>query len=405
MSKIKLLAITPDSHGVGKYRIMDPYKFIGDNYMDEIHVDIAYNVTNTDEAFDGYDVVVFHTFIHQLPHEENVKRVKWLKEKGVKVIIDIDDFWAVDQRHPMFHKIRVEKIAEKRVELLRMADFITTTTPIFAKTLKERLNVNNIIVFPNAIDPNEPQFQPNPIPSDKVRFGWLGGSSHLHDLDLMSNNIGSIISSDNVQFVLCGFDLRGIITEINQQTGERKERPILPTETVWYEYEKFFTDNYKALDLDYIRYLQKYSNEPFDDSEKPYRRRWTEDISKYATNYNYFDVSLAPLVDSFFNSNKSQLKIIEAGFHKKAIIASDVEPFNLDLTSAITDGKLNDTGNALLVSPNKNHKQWAQHMRKLIQNPNLIKDLGERLYETVKDKYSLQKVCKDRVEFIKSIIK
>ena len=68
MSKIKLLAITPDSHGVGKYRIMDPYKFIGDNYMDEIHVDIAYNVTNTDEAFDGYDVVVFHTFIQQIPH-------------------------------------------------------------------------------------------------------------------------------------------------------------------------------------------------------------------------------------------------------------------------------------------------------------------------------------------------
>jgi len=35
----------------------------------------------------------------------------------------------------------------------------------------------------------------------------------------------------------------------------------------------------------------------------------------------------------------------------------------------------------------------------------MIEDLGNNLYETVKDKYSLQKVTKDRSEFLKSIIK
>ena len=43
-------------------------------------------------------------------------------------------------------------------------------------------------------------------------------------------------------------------------------------------------------------------------------------------------------------------------------------------------------------------------MKKLINNPNLVEDLGNKLYETVKDKYSLPNVCKDRVEFLKSII-
>jgi glycosyltransferase involved in cell wall biosynthesis len=114
---------------------------------------------------------------------------------------------------------------------------------------------------------------------------------------------------------------------------------------------------------------------------------------------------LAPLRDSFFNANKSQLKIIEAGFHKKAIIASDVKPYTLDLISAYDNGKLNDSGNALLVSPNKNHKQWSKHIKFLMDNPELAKELGERLYETVKDKYSLPKVCKDRVEFLKLITK
>jgi len=140
------------------------------------------------------------------------------------------------------------------------------------------------------------------------------------------------------------------------------------------------------------------------DKDKPYVRRWTREVSKYANNYNYFDVSLAPIVDSEFNTNKSQLKVIEAGFHKKALIASEINPYTIDLISGVDDGKFNSKGNALLVSPNRNHKQWTQHMKKLYENPNMIEDLGNRLYETVKDKYSLRKVCKDRVEFIKSII-
>jgi glycosyltransferase involved in cell wall biosynthesis len=121
-------------------------------------------------------------------------------------------------------------------------------------------------------------------------------------------------------------------------------------------------------------------------------------------NYNNFDVSLAPLVESLFNANKSQLKVIEAGFHKKAIIASETDPYMLDLVSAIDNGNFNSNGNSLLVNPKRNHKEWAKHMKRLVDNPNMIEDLGNRLYETVKDKYSLRNVCKDRVEFFKSII-
>jgi hypothetical protein len=44
-------------------------------------------------------------------------------------------------------------------------------------------------------------------------------------------------------------------------------------------------------------------------------------------------------------------------------------------------------------------------MKRLIENPNMIEDLGNRLYETVKDTYSMKKVSNDRTEFFKSIIK
>ena len=407
MSKLRILAIPSDAHGVGKYRVLDPFKYIGNNFNDEIHVDITMNLEDRDEVFNNYDIVVFHSFIHQTNHERNVERVKWLKAKGIKTIMDIDDFWTVDQRHPLYEQIRLAKVGEKMIELLKLVDYVTCTTPFFADEIKKRLGLkNNVFIFPNAVDENEPQFKSNPIKSDRLRFGWLGGSSHLHDIELLQSGIESIqnLYLDKTQFVLCGFDLRGTVTEIDKSTGQQRQRPIMPHETVWSKYESIFTKSYKVLNDEYKNYLTSFKETDYPSMDVPYVRRWTQEVSKYAMNYNYFDVSLAPLVESFFNSCKSQLKVIEAGFHKKAIIASETNPYTIDLVSAVDSGVFNDKGNALLVSPRKNHKDWAKHMKRLVDNPALVEDLGNRLYETVKVKYSLKKVCEDRVEFFKSIV-
>lgn len=407
MSKIRVLAIPSDGHGVGKYRVLDPFKFIGNNHADEIHADIVMDLPDDDSVFNNYDVVVFHSFIHKVPVDRNLERISWLKNKGIKVVMDIDDFWNVDQRHPMYEQIRINKVGEMKVKLLKAVDYITCTTPTFAQEIKKRLNLKDtVFVFPNAIDENEPQFKPNPIKSDRLRFGWLGGSSHYHDIELMKQGIENIQNTylDKTQFVLCGFDLRGSVNEINRATGQSKQRPILPHETVWSKYENIFTSSYKVLDEQYKSHLLSYREIDYPSDNVPYVRRWTQDINKYAMNYNHFDVSLAPLVDSFFNNCKSQLKVIEAGFHKKAIIASETMPYTLDLVSAVDQGKFIEKGNAMLVPERKNHKDWAKHMKRLIDNPNLVEDMGNRLYETVKDTYSLKNVCKDRVDFLKLIV-
>lgn len=406
MSKIRILAIPSDKHGVGKYRILDPYIYIGDNFKDDFHVDIVFEVPNDNKYFENYDVVIFHSFIHKTTHDENVKRIKWLKENGIKVIMDIDDYWHIDNRHPMYNQFKQNKVGEKKVEFLKMVDAITTTTKIFAETILKSTNNKNIGIFPNAINPNEPQFKSNKIESDKIRFGWLGGSSHYYDLELLNSGISGILSQyhSKTQFVLCGFDTRGSVTELDKTTKQTRTRDIKPQETVWFGYEKIFTNNYKHLDEKYKNFLLSFEQEEYDDKNTSYVRRWTQDINKYGHNYNYFDVSLAPLVDSFFNSNKSQLKVIEAGFHKKAIIASDVNPYKLDLKSSIHEGQFKSDGNSLLVSTKRNHKDWEKHIKRLIENPNMVEDMGNRLYDTVKDAYSLDTVSKNRIEFIKSII-
>jgi glycosyltransferase involved in cell wall biosynthesis len=100
---------------------------------------------------------------------------------------------------------------------------------------------------------------------------------------------------------------------------------------------------------------------------------------------------------------KSQLKVIESGFYKKAIIASNIGPYTIDLKHSLDHGNFVD-GNALLVDENRNHSDWAKFIEKLVKNPNMAKDMGERLYETVKDKYDLNVVTKARAEFYKSIV-
>jgi glycosyltransferase involved in cell wall biosynthesis len=406
MSKIKLLAIPSDNHGVGKFRILDPYKFIGNHFSDDVHVDISFNVEDNDSIFLDYDVVVFHSFIHKLSAEKNLERISWLRNKGIKVIMDIDDLWSVDQRHPMFSQMKLNKVPETKVKFMRAVDYITCTTELFATEIKNKLGVKNVIVFPNAVDENESQFKPEKIESDRVRFGWLGGSSHLHDLELLKQGIDGVLNQikDKTQFVLCGFDIRGSVNEINKQTNQVRQRPVRPDETVWARYEEFFTSNYKYIDVDYKQFLLTFNQSEYPNKDVPYIRRWTQEINKYAFNYNHFDVSLAPLYESYFNSCKSELKVIEAGFHKKAIIASNVKPYSTILTSSINQGVYNNTGNALLVEPRKNHKDWTKNMKRLVDSPSMIEDLGNKLYETVKDTYSLKNVCKNRVDFLKTLI-
>jgi hypothetical protein len=766
MKKKRILAISPDNYGVGKFRILDPYKYISENYKDEFHVDITFDAQNNNEYMKNYDIVIFHSFIHQTSHEHNIDRIKWLKNQGIKVIMDIDDLWAVPSHHPYYLNIKENNMASKKMEMLKLVDYVTTTTSVFYKTIKDKLKLKDLLIFPNAVDNDDPQFQPNPIESDKIRFGFLGGScktpdteiltengwvffpdlkegvkvatlnpktneieyhipkryikqdykgdlyvantkninfkatgnhnmyvseakilghkklnfnlthaedmwgknyhfkknginankdveffilpsvekrpfdnhdysekkimmddwlkyfgffiaegwvanasnyevgicqykdnnflielqvimskygidakitrngnefricnrqlwmylkqfgkahekhiprdllnnlserqlgillewylkgdgstektgsyirrraytvskqladdlmeiafkmgdsasiknrgkripksgvyengkerviipkydsyqigfynksskknqltplvrkeeltkeyyegyvycvevenhiiyvrrngksmwtgnSHLYDIDKMKGGIVDILSEYKTtsQFVLCGFDLRGNMTEIDQ-FGNKKVRPLLPSESTWVKYEKIFTDDYKYLSEDYKKHLFLFKEIDYDDKNESYIRRWTKNINEYAFNYNYFDISLSPLLENDFNYNKSQLKVIEAGFHKKAIIASEFGPYTIDLTNSMENGVFNSKGNALLVPQRKDHKLWGYYMKKLITNPNMVSDLGEKLYETVKDKYSLKNVSQNRVNFLKTI--
>ena len=332
MSKIRVLVLPSDRTGVGKFRSVEPHIFLQNENPNDFHVDIDYDPKiNDDDFWKSYDMVHFHRTITK-DYDSTPALIEKLNKWGIVTVADIDDYWLPTKEHPAHAMIMNNGLHLKIRNNLKAAQYVITTTEIFAQEIK-KIN-KNVFVLPNAINPNEPQFKHKTEPSDKLRFGWLGGSSHLHDLKILDN---------------C------------------------------------------------------FNQKPFN-GEKYYHRVWTEPVTSYAKNYSKFDVSLAPIKNHMFNRMKSQLKVIEAGFYKKAIIASNIGPYTIDLKHALKYGEFVD-GNALLVDEGRNHSDWAKYIKKLVKNPSWAEDLGERLYETVKDTYDLNVVTKTRAEIYKTITK
>jgi glycosyltransferase involved in cell wall biosynthesis len=67
-------------------------------------------------------------------------------------------------------------------------------------------------------------------------------------------------------------------------------------------------------------------------------------------------------------------------------------------------GKINEEGTALLVDSRKNHKDWAKYINRLADDRDMLKKLQDNLYNFVKDRYSLAEICRQRVEFYKTLV-
>ena len=404
-SKYKILVCPSDRTGVSKFRSVDPHIRLQEMYPDEFWIDIDYSPKCEDENFfKQYDLVQYHRSVGP-DFARSQKAVEICKKLGIPTVCDIDDYWLPTVDHPAFAIVKENKLDHMITESLKIASHITTTTKVFAEEIK-KLN-KNVTVLPNTVNPRERQFHPKKTDSDLIRIGWLGGSSHLKDLEILSGLPQRLNGTHKgkFQFVLCGYDLRGSVTVINPQTKEQQVRDIEPHESVWYLYENIFTDKFKILSDEYKKHLHKWEKGGIDDSDLPYKRVWTKPITTYASNYNNFDISLAPLKEHIFNKVKSQLKVIEAGFHKKALIAQNYGPYQIDCINAIEyGGKINPKGNSILVDTSKNHKNWYKAVKKLMDNPNMIEDLGERLYEDVQ-KYHIDVVTTTRAEIYRELIR
>ena len=407
--RIKVLCVPSDEGGCGLHRSLAPHLKLDELYSDEFDVTIDYKPNWSDlNMVKQYDIIHFHKGL--APDLEAFhKALAFCKENNITTIMDVDDYWEVGQFHPLYQLNKMNNSAKIVSDNLRRVDYVTTTTELFAQRLR-KYNPN-VKVFVNALDPELMKSMKVNKKSDKIRIGFIMGSSHEHDMELvrgMANRLPKDIL-DKVQFTLCGYDLRGTMTE-KHPDGRLVTRPIRPTESVWFTFERNVTDEYRIVSPQYKDFLLKFMPDvqyPGVENE-PYKRCWTKPVQgfKYMEHYNELDVLLVPLQDNDFNSCKSELKFVEAGMMNVAVVASNFGPYTIGSTNFFEKGGvINENGNCVLIDNKKSHKDWSKTVEKLVKNPEYIDKLKENMHKHILENYDINKITAMRAEWYKDIKK
>lgn len=460
MAKIRILFVNYDIAGVNYFRTETPAIKLSNDYSDKFHVEINPDLDFSDAEFQKtmtymktFNIVHYHRVLHGEPHI-NKKIIHELRQNGTVSVVDIDDYWELDKTHPLYEFSKQGKTHLQIIESLRQADYITTTTDLFADEIRRVIKGAKVFVFPNSVDPETmPQFRDKrkPDPNGLVRITYSAGSSHKYDVELLKGVVNILNSDpqtkDKFKIILAGWDTRGETTDvtfntdfarelqvrglwnermvknINKSQGDINRIPNVPNdiraryagkifhsnkrkindnESIYYEYEKILTDNYKIIkDKEYVEFLNQIKQEPYP-NEGNYGRRWTRKANVYAEVLNETDISLAPLVDHKFNRMKSNLKQVECWTRRIPIVCTDVPPYNVD-------GK--HMHNCMLINNKKNFnpnrhlaRDWAKALKQLIISAELRQQLGNQLYEDFKEKYHLEHVTKNRAAFYEQIV-
>ena len=304
---IRVLVLNSDFDGVGNFRILSPYLQINDpNYKIEVR-NLQDFTLSLDESFiKDFQVIVYNKNIpfNSMQMEDNFYNTA--KRNNIKIVYDIDDHWELDSSHINYKSWKESGSRDNIIRTIQRADYVTTTTSLFAADIA-KINPN-VEIIPNAVNLNETQWDyTKKNKSDKIRFLWGGGISHMPDIRLLSDSFKQFDKDflNKCQLYLCGFDLR-----IKTNEGMMKDDWHRST---WTFFEDVFTNKHKWItNNEYRQWLLKFDNSDIDAygynekyKDEFYSRRWTKPILWYGTQYRDADVGLAPLKSGFrFNTVK-----------------------------------------------------------------------------------------------------
>ena len=134
-----MVATSSHSFEVINQKVHQDYSFIyNEFYSDDFDITIVDSIDLKNPEFGkGYDLVHFHANT-TIETELLINKMRILKKEfGTKFIMDLDDYWMLPPYFPQYKAYNQEyKIHEKIIELVKRVDYITTTTPIFAKEIQ-----------------------------------------------------------------------------------------------------------------------------------------------------------------------------------------------------------------------------------------------------------------------------
>ena len=277
--KIRILFNNLDGAGVNYFRTQTPAMELERNHSDEFFVEINPQVDFNDptivEYLKSFHIIHYHRQFLPDP-KQMVLLAEELHKAGTTLIMDIDDYWYLHPKHPFYALSRERKMHEPIIENMKMADYVTTTSDLFADKIKGVTGKDNVVVLPNSIDPTwMKQFKDNwkPDPDGLVRITYMAGSSHMGDVEQLQGVV-NVLNSDpqlkgKFKIIIAGWDTEGSTTEVNFNQEFAKE---LQMKGIWNDKVRKAINNTKG-DVDQIPHLSeeikdKYRGKVFSENKR-----------------------------------------------------------------------------------------------------------------------------------------
>ena len=338
---MNILVLHGGVSAVDYHRLIIPF-----NRIAHLHPEWTfYQAGNIDEATAedikawGINVVIFSRNIS--PNFNPHPAFTLLKAFGIKIVIDIDDYWYLPKNHylnPFYQRYNISLCIEHQI---MMADYVITTHRHLLNTIGTVRPAQNVIIAPNGIDPSQDQFRTDLLTYDYENIYWQGGLSHRYDIQELKGAFDGLL---DYKFTLAGY-------------GDNK---------IWHDMLSAF----KGDNLEY---------------------NLARPVHEYAIDYYDKGICVVPIIDNKFNRLKSEIKAIEAGWFCKPVIVNNLYPY----TKLIVDGK-----NGLLIN---NKQEWGTKIKGLLSNHRLQDDLRYSLNETVKARHHIDKVNESRIQLLQTI--
>lgn len=355
--------------GVEYHRMVKPHSVLQSLNPEFDFMMCANYFSVTDEILNQTDLVLFSRSLGVYDEIETI--AEDLNKRCLPFGLDLDDYWYLPTNHVASSHYKQWKSSEATELSIKAAHFVICTTEYLALKIKE-LNTN-VYVIENGIDTTDQVWQTNKTESDRIRYGFTQGDSHLEDIKTVANDVvrsfKDVTFFYKAQVCLTGFNA----VELYQTS-----------KTVAMQYEAMLTDKLKVIrhsHNDYFNDLRLLRHT--EETNAPYKRIWVKDVLEFGNVYNDIDISVVPLIDSEFNSCKSELKMIEAGFKGCAIMVSNVKPYSQHMTF--------HNCYSLEVRSFYDWQKW------IFQNPESLKDKTAQLKEDMA-KFDLVRLTPKRKE-------
>jgi hypothetical protein len=137
-----------------------------------------------------YRGVITHLVVNRGVESKNYRAFRaMLNAYGIKLIVDIDDWWSLPYSHPNKSTAKVNAI----LQTIKIADELHTTHAELANRLQKENPYVPIWILPNAIDPRREQWL-NTEKENTDAVGYLGALYHDEDLSYNEINLSHLNS-------------------------------------------------------------------------------------------------------------------------------------------------------------------------------------------------------------------